>query len=150
LLEILFVTAAVVLAAVGIHYEFLQLATAVVQYQPGPRRLRVAFAIVLAVAAHLVEVTVFAAGWLWCLRRGVAELASFREVTLAAPSFPDIFYFSGSVYTSLGFGDIVPVGPARSLAVAETVTGLVLIAWTASFTYVEMQENWRLVAGRRE
>ncbi len=34
------------------------------------------------------------------------------------------------VYTSLGFGDIVPLSNGRPLVVVETLTGLVLIAWT--------------------
>ncbi len=36
------------------------------------------------------------------------------------------------VYTSLGFGDIVPLSNGRLLVVVETLTGLVLIAWTAT------------------
>ena len=60
----------------------------------------------------------------------------------------DVFYFSGAVYTSLGFGDIVPLRGGQVLAVSEAVTGLVLIAWTASYTFFEMQTNWREVRGR--
>ena len=88
--------------------------------------------------ASLAEVVVFAVGWSLLVWTGVAELS------LEAPTFADFVYFSGVVYTTLGFGDIVPVGGARILTVAEAVTGLVLIAWTASFTYFEMRENWSL------
>lgn len=137
------VTAFVVLASVGIHYEFLQLAMVVVQHEPGPRRPRVAVAIVIAVVAHLIEVEVFAIGWWWCISRGIAEL------NVANPGALDLFYYSGNAYSSLGFGDIIPIGDGRALAVVETVTGLVLIAWTASFTYIEMQENWRFSARNR-
>ena len=93
-------------------------------------------AIVLIVGAHLIEVLIFSVAWWWCIRSGDAALS------VAAPGILDLFYFSGSVYTSLGFGDIVPVGNWRGLAIAEAVTGLVLIAWTASFTYFEMSANW--------
>ena len=31
---------------------------------------------------------------------------------------------------------------ARILAVSEAVTGLVLIAWTASYTFFEMRSHW--------
>ena len=41
----------------------------------------------------------------------------------------------------LGFGDIVPVRGGRFLVVLEAVTGLVLIAWTASFTLYQMREH---------
>ena len=58
------------------------------------------------------------------------------------PDAETIIYFSFSTYTSLGYGDIVPVGDARILAGVEAITGLVLIAWTASFTYLEMSMHW--------
>jgi hypothetical protein len=135
-LTVLVVSAVAVLAAVGFHYEFLLITAALVQHLPGPRRLRVAVAIVLIVGAHLIEVLVFGVGWWWCIR------SSEPVLSLADPDIFDLFYFSGAVYTSLGFGDIVPVGNGRGLAVAEGVTGLVLIAWTASFTYFEMSANW--------
>ncbi len=53
----------------------------------------------------------------------------------------DYWYFSFVVYTSLGFGDLTPVGALRFMTALETLTGLVLIAWTASFLFVEMQ-SW--------
>lgn len=136
MLELIAVSFATVLASVGIHYEFLQLASTLVRRRPGQHRMRVSLMIVLAVAAHLVEVGVFAVGWAWCLERGIASLDA------ASSGSYELFYFSGSLYTSLGFGDIVPLAGGRVLAVVEGVTGLVLIAWTASFTYVAMQANW--------
>ena len=137
-MTVLLISVVVVLAAVGFHYEFLLITAALVQRLPGLRRARVALAIVLVVGAHLIEVLVFGLGWWWCIRSGEAALS------LADPGILDLFYFSGAVYTSLGFGDIVPMGNARGLAIAEGVTGLVLIAWTASFTYFEMSANWSI------
>jgi hypothetical protein len=54
----------------------------------------------------------------------------------------DAIYFSASVFTTLGFGDLSPVGPIRFVAGTEALTGLVLIGWSASFTYLEMQRYW--------
>ena len=54
----------------------------------------------------------------------------------------DVLYFSLITYTSLGYGDIAPLGPARLLAGIESLIGLGLIAWSASFTYLEMQHHW--------
>ena len=48
----------------------------------------------------------------------------------------------GVHYEALGFGDIVPLSGGRILAVSEAVTGLVLIAWTASYTFYEMRSHW--------
>jgi hypothetical protein len=135
-LIVLLISVVAVLATVGFHYEFLLMTASLVQRLPGPRRVRVALAIVLVVGAHLIEVLIFAVGWWCCILSGEAALS------VAGPRILDLFYFSGSVYTSLGFGDIVPLGNGRGLAIAEAVTGLVLIAWTASFTYFEMSANW--------
>ena len=49
---------------------------------------------------------------------------------------------SFTVYTSLGFGDIVPIGDLRFLCGLESLIGLVMIAWSASFMYMEMRKNW--------
>jgi hypothetical protein len=52
-------------------------------------------------------------------------------------------YFSATVYSILGFGDIIPGGPLRLLVGIESVTGLLMITWSASFTYLEMVQYWR-------
>ncbi len=125
------------LLAVRMHYEFLVLTSKLVQALSGHLRAGVAMAVTLALAAHVVEVIVFGIGWFVLIE---AELV---EVALPDLTMVDAIYFSGAVYTSLGFGDIVPVSTGgKFLAVLETITGLVLIAWTASFTYFEMQRHW--------
>lgn len=124
------------LLAVGLHYELLLLAAAAVRALPGMRRGRVALAVVLALGAHVIEVLLFALGWLVLIRAGAVEL------TVSDPTMLDAVYFSGSVYTSLGFGDVVPARGGQLLVVLEVVTGLVLIAWTASFTLFQMREHW--------
>ncbi len=124
------------LLSVGLHYEFLVLGSNAVRILPGAGRADVLPAVVLALFAHVLEVVVFGLGWLALIRAGVVELS------LPAPTLAEVIYFSGSVYTSLGFGDIVPVNGGRFLVVIEAVTGLVLIAWTASFTFYQMREHW--------
>jgi hypothetical protein len=54
----------------------------------------------------------------------------------------DCAYFSFTVYTSLAFGDIVPLGDLRFLYGLKSLIGLVMIAWSASFMHLEMQKNW--------
>ena len=58
--------------------------------------------------------------------------------------FLDYLYFSTVSYTSLGLGDLYPVGPVRLLTGIESLNGLLLIAWSASFTYLVMEKRWRL------
>ena len=124
------------LLAVGVHYEALVLGSAFVNRVAGPARVGVALGVVVALAAHMVEVLLYAVGWLALINAGEIELS------VPSPTPLDIVYFSGSIYTSLGFGDIVPVRGGQILAVSEAVTGLVLIAWTASFTFYEMRSHW--------
>jgi hypothetical protein len=39
-------------------------------------------------------------------------------------------------------GDIAPLGPVRLLAGVEALNGLLMIAWSASFTYLSMENFW--------
>ena len=57
-------------------------------------------------------------------------------------SILDNVYFSYTSYTTLGMGDIDPFGHIRHLVGLESLVGLLLITWTASFLYLEMQRYW--------
>ncbi|MBU6234248.1 MAG: two pore domain potassium channel family protein [Alphaproteobacteria bacterium] len=70
-----------------------------------------------------------------------------KSVGLSYDTFLDCLYFSATTYTSLGFGDLTPTENIRMLAAAEVLNGLVLIAWTASFTYLAMEKFWPLPHG---
>ena len=59
-------------------------------------------------------------------------------------SLLDCIYYSFTTYTTLGFGDIEPIGSIRFLTGIEALTGLVLITWSASFLFIEMQRYWKL------
>ena len=54
----------------------------------------------------------------------------------------DYAYFSAVAYTSLGFGDIYPTGDLRVVVAYTTVTGLLMMAWSAAFTFHAMQRYW--------
>jgi hypothetical protein len=130
------VTAILILLSVGIHYEILSLTSNAARRINLTHRVRVVVVVLFALAAHFLEVIVFAIGWKILLVAGAARLS------IESPTFVDVLYFSASTYTSLGYGDIVPLGRAGLLAGSEALTGLVLIAWTASFTYFEMRAFW--------
>ena len=46
-------------------------------------------------------------------------------------------------YTTVGFGDVSPVGSIRLLAGTCALTGFVMITWSASFLFLEMERFWR-------
>ena len=62
----------------------------------------------------------------------VAEAIAGRPIRLSMPS----------ACTTLGIGDLVPRGALRAVTVAEAIAGLVFIAWSASFAFLQMQRAW--------
>jgi len=125
-------------AAVLIHYEILRMLSVFIPRWPLQHRLKVVSGLLGALTAHVIEIWMFGVAYYF-----LVEASHFG--TLAGNyqhSLLDCVYFSLVMYTSLGIGDIVPVGHLRFLAGLETLTGLVLITWTASFMYIEMQKFW--------
>ena len=117
-------------------YPELRLTTKILANFHGSHPGSIVLSLLLAVIAHLLEILIFAFAYQFMLSH---EMISF---SINAPDFIDIFYFSGTTYTTVGYGDIVLVGNGRVLSVVESLMGLVLIAWTASFTYYEMNRKW--------
>jgi hypothetical protein len=128
-----------VAAAVLIHFEALNLLSRLIPSLTFKPRLRVLFGIFGAIFAHVVEIWVFAFGYYFMIHQG-----SFGSLEGSFDkSLLDCSYFSFVSYTSLGFGDIVAKGDIRFLSGLEALTGLVLISWTASFMFIEMQKLWK-------
>ena len=47
----------------------------------------------------------------------------------------DFIYLSLTSYTTVGFGEVYATGPMRIVTGIESLNGLLLIGWSASFTY---------------
>jgi len=98
----------------------------------------VATAICLVMLAHFTEVILFAAGFYIAIENaGVGTLKGEFSGHIQ-----EYLYFSLVSYTSLGLGDVYPYGPIRLLTGIEALTGLVMIGWSASFTYICMTKSW--------
>jgi len=122
-----------------IHYESLSvLKTSLGRTAIIPRRAKLLFVIFGATFSHLLQITLFAGAYF--LLRDKFGLGGFGGVF--DDTFSSFLYFSTETYTSLGFGDIYPIGAIRLLSGIETLAGLVMIGWTASFTYLEMTQYW--------
>lgn len=138
LVMILF-TALMVAVVVLIHYEGLALLNRqLANIGKRARRPVILYSIFLVILLHLFEITCFAVAY--------AALSDWQQLGgihgTQQPHFFDYFYFSIITYSSLGFGDLVAVGAMRFMAGVEGLVGLVLIGWSASFTYLEMQRYW--------
>ena len=103
-----------------------------------PGRTKLLAVIFGTLVAHVAEIALYAVA-LFALIHYPSEgsLAGDRVIT-----FLECVYFSAETYTSLGLGDIAPLGPVRLLAGVEALNGLLLIAWSASFTYLSMDKFW--------
>lgn len=129
---------AVVSIAVIIHYECLLRLTLLLARVKIRHRLRILLGVGGALLAHALEVWVFAfAYYLMHHAKAWGRLTGNFDGSLM-----DSVYFSFTTFTTLGFGDIQPTGDMRFLTGIESLTGLVLITWTASFLFVEMQKFW--------
>lgn len=126
-------------ACVLVHYEGLLLTQKRVNRPHRYRRAKVLHAILLLIVVHVVEIWIFGlAYWLLLAWPEAGGIAGAQTLHLF-----DYVYFSATCFTTVGFGDLAPVGPIRFMAGTEALMGLVLITWSASFTYLEMERYWR-------
>ena len=133
------ISALVAMACVLFHYEVMKHTARFLPRVGVPRRARIVALILVMIAAHVVEVWIFALTY-WQLDRwpSTGHLSGdFHEGAF------DFVYYSVTAFTTLGFGDIVPSGPVRILTGTEALVGLGLITWSASFAFLEMQRDWR-------
>ena len=138
---ILFLSCLIVSLAVIIHYEALRLLTIWIPRLSFKHRFGVLLGVLGALCAHIVEILLFACGYSWLSSNG-----EFGYLTGNFDgSFLDCVYFSFTTYSSLGLGDIEPMGGLRFLVGLEALAGLVLITWTASFMFLEMRRFWQEV-----
>jgi hypothetical protein len=128
----------VIAITVMIHYEFMYRFTLLMPRMNIRHRFRIVLGVFGALTAHAAEVWIFAFSFFamhnadgWGVLRGNFE-----------GSLLDCVYFSFTTYTTLGTGDIEPIGDLRYLTGLESLTGLLLITWTASFLYLEMTRYW--------
>jgi hypothetical protein len=129
---------ALVLITVLAHYECLRLISHFISGRDGVPRHKLLFVIFGALAAHIFEIAIYAAGY-WLADSGL-HAGNFSGIHILRAA--DYFYFSAEAYTSLGVGNLYPVGNLRLLAGLETLNGLLLIGWSTSYTFLAMTRFW--------
>jgi len=138
MLDILLINIIVVVCAVIIHYEFLFRLNRYIPRLHVLHRYRIVLGLLGALLAHAIEIWVFALAYYFAIQwEGLGTLDGAFNGTIM-----DCVYYSFTVFTTLGFGDIFPAGDIRFLTGVESLTGLVLITWTASFLFLDMQRYW--------
>lgn len=138
MLKVFLVNSIIIALAVLIHYEFLFRMSTIIPKMRIKHRFRIVVGVLGALVAHSVEVFLFSLVYYF--------LPQLKEWGYLSGEFDgslfDSVYFSYTTFTTLGFGDIQAHGLIRSLVGLESLTGLLLITWTASFLYYEMQRYW--------
>jgi len=138
MLVVVFSCISLIALATLIHYEFLRALSVGLPALAIPNRARLLVVMFAAFFAHASEMGVYGCALFLLVKyMSVGKLAG-----TAGFSLMNCLYFSAETYTSLGFGDLTPVGPIRLLAGAEALNGLLLIGWSASFAYIAMERFW--------
>lgn len=130
----------VVCLCVLIHYEFLFHLSARLKKLNIRSRFKIVVGVFGALVAHSIEVWIFALAYYLKFK---SQLFGSFEGNFDG-SILDCVYFSFTSFTTLGFGDVVPLGDLRFLTGIESLTGLVLITWSASYLFLEMQKYWKI------
>ncbi len=131
------ISGVVVTLCVALHYEALRFLGRMLGTHIH-ERIGVLLVMLGLLLAHVIEIWIFAAGYM-IVQQGVG----FGYISgIENGNIMDYVYYSSVVYTTLGFGDLLPVGAIRMLSAAEGLAGLALITWSASFTFLAMQRFW--------
>ncbi|OGS49898.1 MAG: hypothetical protein A3J40_12175 [Erythrobacter sp. RIFCSPHIGHO2_12_FULL_63_10] len=126
-----------VAASLYLHFKALRRGASRIAHLKVNARQTMMMIMAVIFLAHLLEIILFAIVYWLMTVTGLGELSGNHTSTAA-----DFFYFSIATYTTLGIGDIMPEGAIRLVAGVESLAGLLLIAWSASFTYLAMERLW--------
>ena len=138
MLLVFIINSLVVAIVVTVHYECLYRIIVFMHHMNIKHSYTIVLGVFGALLAHVIEIWIFALAYYFMnLTEGWGNLTGNFNGSLM-----DCAYFSFTVFSTVGFGDIEPVGDLRYLTGIESLTGLVLITWTASFLYFEMQKHW--------
>jgi hypothetical protein len=132
------ISALLALLTVLMHYEVLNIFGRLRRRFSLPMRVELLLLVTASIVAHIVNIGLFAFTYAWMHQH--PELGSLVGVFSEKPG--DFFYFSVTCYTTLGFGEVYALGPMRIVAALEGLNGLVLITWSASFTYATTSNLW--------
>lgn len=129
-----------VLTTIVVHFEALRQISIVLPSCDLPGRSLVLLAVVGAFTAHLLEVVLYAGAFF--LLEDVMFVGG--RGGLYGDTFMDYLYYSTVMYTSLGVGEVFPVGHLRIISGIEALNGLIMIGWSTSFTFLTMRRYWPL------
>lgn len=90
-------------------------------------------------ASHLFDIAAYAMAYYFAWH--ILDLGTLSGDRADGPL--GHFYASAVMYTTIGFGDILPTGHLRFIASTEGLSGLLYIAWSAAFIFAAMSRMFR-------
>jgi len=140
-------TVLVVAICVLAHYATFARIHALLPVLKIRERPKILLVITAVLAVHVVEIWVFGAVYFALLLvGGYGDLVAISPGGAFAPvselQIADCVYFSAVTYTTVGYGEFVVTGALRVMSGTESLVGLVLIAWSPTFTFVQMSHTW--------
>ena len=125
------------------HYEALHWLAARAGWRRADRR-SVPATLFLLVVVHIVEIGAYAiAYWAAAGPLGIGTFGGRRALHAL-----DYFYYAAETYSSLGYGDIFPLGEMRLIASIGPLNGILLLAWSGSFLFALVQHSHPIAEDR--
>ncbi len=146
MLTAFFISFLLVSATIAIHYEALRQTSLRLGELPIYPRARIIVVIAIAMISHCLHALLYAFAYMALASvGGYGDIGGAGSITMA-----DAFYFSITSYTTLGIGDLYPHGELRIISGIEALNGLVMVGWTASYTYLAMERYWHVAVSDDE
>ncbi len=129
----------VVMGTAVLHYEAITRLDRIARRGVRLGRAQLMGVIAALISIHLIEIGIYAG--VYALASGPFHLGGFSGER--AMSRMDFFYYAAETYSSLGYGDIYPLGALRMIASISPLNGVLLLAWSAAFLF-SVVEEWRV------
>lgn len=127
-----------VAATFAFHYRVLLWLGSNTQKFNLEKQSQVLVIVIVLFLAHIVEIGFYALVYNWSV--SLLDLGVFEGAPVG--NAMNYLYYSGVIYTTLGLGDIQPLGHIRFITAVEALNGFLLITWSASFTFLAMGRLW--------
>ena len=125
------------LTTVSVHYFVLRLLTPFIN-NVGSEPRTVITIVVALFFAHSIEILIYAS--FYHLAGDYPMLGGFSEQS--TNDFSTAIFLSLLAFSSLGISEFYLTGSLRLVVGFEALNGLLLIAWSASFTFMAMGKLW--------
>lgn len=133
-----FLTVSILIATTAIHFEALRGLWRAIAKRGGNRRLKMLVALPAVIFVHLIEIGLYAG--VYALAIGPLQLGHF--IPIRPIHGLDLVYYASETYSALGYGDILPAGYLRLIASVSPLNGLLLLAWSGSFLFLLIQDDF--------